>query len=226
MSKKIMLLALAVVSAAMFAVPAVAAAGEWTLDNATGKTFTIAKNTNPVLRSANGDTITCTGLTGSGSYTTNTTGTVSLDFTGCTENTFGFSCQSGTTSGTIAVSSKTFHNVIIGSAGAPDNSTPIGILVTGGTSFTTFSCASLFTATVTGNVIGEVENPNCNVAGTSYALNFAPATAGGTVQKYKQITTTGSEFKLFTDIFGGTFESSQEGTGTITMSGPVTATCS
>lgn len=87
MRKKMMLLAL-VVSAAMFAVPAVASAAEWIADNASGKNFIIDKSTNPVLRSSNGDVITCTGFTGSGRYTTDTTGEVSLDFTGCTENTF------------------------------------------------------------------------------------------------------------------------------------------
>src|SRR5690348_459389 len=102
MSKKMMMLALAAVSAALFAMPAVASAGEWDTENSlgqvvTGQEFTISKVTNPVLESANGDRVTCTGLTGSGKYDVGSskTGTITLDFTGCTENTFGTTCQSG-----------------------------------------------------------------------------------------------------------------------------------
>ncbi|HET9198345.1 MAG TPA: hypothetical protein VFN92_08845 [Solirubrobacterales bacterium] len=226
MSKKMTMLAIAVASAAMFALPAVASAGEWVAHNAAGKTFTITKvGANPILESANGDVIECTGLTGTGSYTTTTTGTINLDFTGCKENTFGLSCG---TSGTIAVNNKTFHNVNIGNAG--EGGTPIGVLITGGSEFVHFNCGGIVTVKVTGNVIGEVESPNCGVAGTTYNLDFKPSAANTYTQKYEQVTTTGTTYDLVSDItiFGGSagsHTSVQNGTGQIHLSGAVTPTC-
>ncbi|HET9197050.1 MAG TPA: hypothetical protein VFN92_02180 [Solirubrobacterales bacterium] len=220
------MLALAVVSAAMFALPAVASAGEWVADNATGKTFSVTKVTNPVLRASNGDVVTCTGLTGEGSYTSTTTGNITLDFTGCTEDKFGTKCTTNGagTAGTISVTNKVFHNVIIGSAA--DSNTPIGVLITSGGTFATFTCGGgLLEITVTGNVIGEVESPNCGVAGTTYNLNFEPVSAGSSTQKYLQVTTAGTAFDLVSDIAGTGFTSSQQGTGQIHLSGAVTPTC-
>jgi hypothetical protein len=232
MSKKIMMLALAAVSAALFAMPAVASAGEWDADGAAGQTFSVTKITNPELR-AGETTVKCTGLTGSGTYTTDTTGNITLDFTGCTDGTFGTACTStGAASGTIAVTNKQFHNVIIGNAG--DNKTPLGVLITGNsgatTDFTTFSCGfGLVTVTVTGSIIGEVEPVECNKAASTFNLNFQPTVAGGSIQKYQQVTTEGTKFDLLSDIPSGgdsTTTSAQSGTGQIHFPKAVTPTCS
>jgi hypothetical protein len=234
MSKKMMMLALAAVSAALFAMPAVASAGEWDLHNAPGQKFTVTKVTNAVLEASNTDVVTCTGLTGSGEYTTTKTGNITLDFTGCKENTFGTECQSGATSGTISVTNKQFHNVIIGNSG--DKFTPLGVLITGAsggtTDFTTFTCAfGLLSITVTGNVIGEVEPVECNKPATTFNLKFEPKSAVGAdtyTQKYEQITTTGENYDLISHIpatNGQPFTSSQTGTGQIHFPNAVTPTC-
>lgn len=102
--------------------------------------------------------------------------------------------------------------MIIGSSG--DNFTPIGVLVTGGGAFTSFTCAGgLLSMTVTGNVIGQPNNPF-----TSHRWD--------SVQKYKLVTTMGITWNLISDIAGGSFASSQEGKGKVTLSGAVTPTCS
>jgi hypothetical protein len=113
--------------------------------------------------------------------------------------------------------------VIIGNAG--DVNTPIGILITIGD--VQITCAGgLLTKTLTGNVIGELETPNCGTAGTTYNLNFAPASAGSTTQRYEQVTTTGTLFDLVTDIGGTPFTTSWEMTDQIHLSGAITPTCS
>src|SRR5690242_12313534 len=102
MSKKMMMLALAAVSAAMFALPAVASAGSPTVDMSTKNThFTIAGG-HAELR-AGTDKITCTSVTGTGEWsqqTSATTGTVQFIFHGCIEKNSGFNFSCGS-SGTI-----------------------------------------------------------------------------------------------------------------------------
>ncbi len=239
MSKKKMMLALAAVSAAMFALPAAASAGEWELHNAVGQTFTITKvSSSMVLETTNGDTITCTGLSGSGSYSTTKTGRITVDTTGCTENTFGTTCQSGATNGTIQFTNKTFHNVIIGNSG--DSFTPIGLLITSGENgeatgkeFVTFNCGfGLLTVKLTGNVIGEVESPvgtnGCNQPSTTFNLRFEKRGSVGSetyTQKYEQVTTTGPTFDLVADISGLEFTESLTATDQIHFPTAVTPTC-
>ncbi|HET9196909.1 MAG TPA: hypothetical protein VFN92_01475 [Solirubrobacterales bacterium] len=227
MDRKMMLLAAAATSAALFAMPAVSSAGEWTAHNATGKTFTsITKVNNPVWRVANTDVVTCTGVTGGGEYTSTITGTIALDFTGCIDNTFGFTCKStgAVTAGTIQIPSKVFHNVIIGNGA--DSGTPIGMLVTGGNELVTFTCGGVLTFKVTGNMIGEFETPNCGVAGTTYNVNFEPEVPGSTRQRFMQITTTGGLFDLISEVGGTQYTTSLQLTGQIHLSGAVTPTCS
>jgi hypothetical protein len=227
MKKNLMLLALLAISVVLFALPTVASAGEWELDNTDG-TFTVTKVTNSAF--VFGSTIvTCTGLTGSGTYTSKTTGTITLDYSGCKEGVFGTDCtNAGGAAGTILVNNKVFHNVIIGNAG--DINTPIGILITG-SSGTELSCGfGLVTVKTTGNVIGEIETPKCGTAGTTYNLNFDSATGSPSTQKYEQVTTTGTKYDMVADI-----PASSDSTTTSALSarhqlhftnGAVTPTCS
>ncbi|HET9199195.1 MAG TPA: hypothetical protein VFN92_13195 [Solirubrobacterales bacterium] len=236
MSKKIAFLVFAAVTSVLFGLPAVASAGEWELDNSDA-TFQVTKVNSMTLRAANGDVVICTELSGTGTYLSKTTGIITLDWSGCIENTFGTKCQSGATAGTVTLTNKTFHNVIIGEP-VSDGATPIGLLLTidnashaGGSPDVTFSCAGgLLSVKLTGNgVIGELESPNCGTAGTTFNLNFEPATPTSSLQKYRQITTTGTMYDLVSDIPSGgdsTSTSSLQETMQLHFAGSVTPTCS
>jgi hypothetical protein len=206
MRKRPLLFALSVLCAALFAMPAAASAGEWDLDGAAGLGFAIKKVTNPVLTVTNGDTVNCTGLGGNGLYATDTTGQVTMVFTGCTESTFGTACTSpGEAAGTIAIANKEFHNVIIGNFA--DNNTPIGILITIGKESEAKCSFGLINIKLTGNVIGEVETPGCGVVTKNLKINFVSSSHG--TQKYQQVTTTGTKYDLLIDI------GSEEKTGSL-----------
>jgi hypothetical protein len=240
MKHKMILLALAAVSAVMFAVPAVAAAGEWEIDPASGKfpqSFTAANIGNTTLTQdpLNAEdkpaTVTCTGSSGSGKYTTKTTGEIELTFTGCKESQFGSSCTSaGQATGTITTTNMTFHNIMIDStaqrpATEKTKAGTAGILITSNAGhFATFNCALFFKIEVTGSgVIGDISAPECGGTSKTSTLKFE-STAEGT-QKYMQITTEGTKFDL-TSTQGGTARTaSQDGEGTVTYNENMTMTC-
>src|SRR5215203_1181394 len=201
MNKKMMLLALAAVSAAMFALPAVASAGTWHLEPASGSTtitFTSHGGT-AELRTTSGQRVHCTGNSGSGHYENTTTGTIELTFSTCT-GPFGAHCTtSGQAAGTIKTTKLPFHNIAL----EPADKTKIGVLITsatGGTHFASFSCLGINTA-VTGNgIIGEVTAPKCGESKNTGTLVFAANSAGH--QKWTQVTTSGTIYDLTS--FGST----------------------
>jgi hypothetical protein len=103
MSKKMIVLALAAVSAALFAMPAVASAQSWHLDTTT--TFSVS-GAGGTLTSTAGLTITCAGTSGSGTFSTTTEGTVSLLFSGCKE-AFSLPCTTaGQASGAVKLTAR------------------------------------------------------------------------------------------------------------------------
>jgi hypothetical protein len=165
MSKKFMVLALAVVSAAFFALPAMASAQEIHLEPA--QSFTTS-GPGGELQASGEPTITCTSTSGSGSYDagSTTTGSSTLDFTGCHTAVFGFtaSCKSegAATSGTIATGG-TFHLITI-SSGVP------GVLLT--TNPVKIVCAGISTITTSGNVIGTITSPACGSSSKEVKLSF------------------------------------------------------
>jgi hypothetical protein len=222
MKKKMIMLALAAVSAAMFALPAVASAGEWKIDPANGVfplNYSIAGGETKLTA---GQTITCSSVSGTGKYTTSTTGELGLTFHGCKVLGF-FSCTSaGQPSGTIKTTALTTHNVILETS--PSKVT--GVLITPNAGhFASFTCAGGIASTaVTGNgIIGEVTSPACNTASTTSTLNFA--TSGG-VQQWMQITTAGTKYDLSASINGGAAETAaQDGSGTVTFTQKATHTC-
>jgi hypothetical protein len=197
--KKLMLLALAVVSAALFALPAVAAAGAPETDCPAGAAtckFT-SSGTASSLTTANGTTVNCTANTGSGEYTNKTTGTIALTFTGCKDSIFSSSCStSGQAAGTIKTNSAVFHNIY-----TTDNKTTPGVLITqpSSGSFANFACgAGFLTVNVTGNVIGSLETPGCGAEAETWALNFTQTAHGQ--QTHKQITGTGTSYDLISHL--------------------------
>jgi hypothetical protein len=221
--KTIMLLALAVVSAAMFALPAVASAGEWKMDCPGGKAtceFTTSGG-HAELRAVEEPTITCTANTGSGSATNEgTTGTLAITFTGCKALGF-FSCNtSGAASGTINLASSVSHNIYL-----EDNKTKLGLLLTPAT--TTIICSGISSLNVSGSVIGELTQ-GCNVESQEFNVAFAAAAGNEKTQRWEQITKTGSNFDLTatTDKTGGNNElAAQVASGTIKFTGKAKTTC-
>ena len=151
MSKKMMLLALSVVGAALFALPAVASATPAHI-SAT-ENFTISSEKAATLEDDGGAKVTChNGLSGNGSFENTTTGTINLTFTGCTSS--GINCNSsGQESGVIVTTALPFHLVTLGSSA--------GVLITPtaetNNHFATFNCTIFVKKTVTGNgVLGTI----------------------------------------------------------------------
>jgi hypothetical protein len=223
MKNKMMLLALGLLAFASAALPAAASAGEPVID---AKAFPLkftSSGTHAELRAASEPTITCTASTGSGSYASSTTGTISLTFTGCkTPNVFNAECHStGQGNGTIVVASSVFHNIYV-----TDNKTTPGVLITApsGGVFTTMTCATFFTTTIAGNgIIGHLESPKCGATSSTGVLNF---TATEATQTFRQITATGTEYSLTAQTSGGTAVKAAEiAKGSISFPEAVTLTC-
>jgi hypothetical protein len=194
MSKKMMVLAFLVVSAALFALPAVAAAT--TAHLSATSIFTVSKGAVETVEfeTTEGERLQCHGgVSGSGKFETTTTGTLNLTFHGCTTSTiFGsLTCTSaGQASGTIVTTTLPFHLISkVNGSGTP------GVLITPGTGehFATFICGGIAERKVTGNgVIGTITSPACGVASTTATLKFEQATTG--VQKHN--THTGVTYGL------------------------------
>ncbi|HWO82204.1 MAG TPA: hypothetical protein VNM38_00240 [Solirubrobacterales bacterium] len=224
MSKKMMLLALAAVSAVMFVLPA-AASANW------GVTPTNAKFTGSgpagKLFASGEPTIECAGPnTGSGAYENGTTGTLSLEFAGCQAEFLGITVPCSTIvaepTKKIIITSGTFHNVTITSGKR-------GVLVTPAN--TVIKCQNIAnTITVSGSVIGEVTAPTaaCPVATKTITLNFA-VTGSPSTQVHKTIDSDiKNDYDLSATTAGGsavTAALQAEATNTFTSPSEVTIDC-
>lgn len=166
MSKKTMLLALSVISAAFFVLPALASATPAHIDAT--EAFNV-KETNRVVLQTEGQRIECHGgMSGSGSFESTTTGTLTLAYHGCTVAVIGqhVSCTTHSQpSGTITTESLSFHLINIA------NHSP-GVLVTPNNGvFAHLTCG--FVNTLTGNgLIGTISALTCGTAGTTATLKF------------------------------------------------------
>src|SRR4051794_381534 len=182
MNKKLMLLALAAVSAAMFALPAMASAGTWSVSSIEkftthSGTTTLTLRPNSVGESVS--EVTCTTSTGSGKYTTSTAGEeLTLTFTGCTvPSPFGgtLNCNtSGLASGTIKTTDLKFDNIMIEATAIGGGGGLPGILITSNAGhFASFVCGGFISIDVEGNgIVGEIERA-CGTSATTAGLNFA-----------------------------------------------------
>jgi len=184
MSKKIMLLTIAVASVAIFALPAAVSAQEVHLENVTSFEGTGGAGS---LTAEGEPWFTCESLHVNGIFTAaGTTGEMSLDFTGCHFQPFpGFTAKchtSGSALDNTNKSSGTFHLITINS-GKP------GILVT--PVVTTVQCAGITNTIIGGNVIGTITSPACGVESTEMTTTFA---ATESTQQHK--TYTGTTFTL------------------------------
>jgi hypothetical protein len=189
MSKKMMLLAISVVSAAFFVMPAVASATSAHLSATSA--FTVTPNGVTELETTGGEKITCSGgVKGSGAFQTTTTGTLSLTFHGCKAFGFANCTTAGQPEGTIATTALSVHLITPEPKGQH-----AGVLITPptGGSFAHFSCIGI-NKVVTGNgVIGTITSPTCGAPGTTTAvLSFEQAATG--IQKHT--THTGVNYHL------------------------------
>jgi len=215
MSKKIMLLALAVVSAALFALPAVASAAEIHWEAASLQNFTVSGPPGE-LRAETKPTITCESTDGSGAQTSTTTGTISLDFTGCHINVLGFTvkCRSAESKldNTIATGG-TYHLIkyVHKTTGKADENKP-AILVTANT--TKVECAGT-TLYITGDVIGTITSPSCGGSSKTLGLAF---TGTGTVQNHIEYTGVKYDLKVSSNS-----NHTEEKTGALVGTDTVTA---
>lgn len=194
MSKKMMLLALAVVSAAAFVLPAGASAAELHLTNVTSFSGTFASSTLTV----NGEpVVTCenTGkneLSSHVSGTVNpggTTGTIELDFTHCHIVVLGFTIECHTAGAPV--------NNTIKSSGPfrfiTTNEKP-GVLVE--PVKTTLACGGTKPIVVEGKIIGTITSPTCGGTSNNMTIKFS---ATGATQEDKSYTGTSNNLTAETE---------------------------
>jgi hypothetical protein len=215
MSKKMMLIAFTMVSAVVFALPAVASAAENHLTNVTSFSGTVASGT---LAAQNEYTITCGDATNinhvNGTVSAGgTTGNLEMDFTGCHTEVFGFTANCKTEGAPLANTIKTsgaFHLITTTLGKSAILMTPVK---------TNIICAGVTSTTVAGKVIGTVLNPACGVSSNSMTIRF---TASGSTQEHKSYT--GGTYNLIRQT--GHFEAEKEaGLSTeATVSSPTTGT--
>jgi hypothetical protein len=195
MSKKTMLLALMVASAAMFALPAAASAQEIHLEGVTSFEGTGGAGS----FTAEGEpTFTCESTDIQGTVSAGgTTGTFSADTTGCHLTVFGFTAKchtSGSALDNTIKSAGTFHLITI------KNGVP-GFLATPDT--TTIVCAGISNTVIHGNIISTITSPACGVESTESTVK---AVATGSTQEHSIYT--GVSFNLTTTTGeGGTSKS-------------------
>jgi hypothetical protein len=203
MSKKTML-ALAIVSATFFALPAVGSAQEIHWEPA--EKFSIS-GPGGELRAEGEPTITCTSTSGEGNFEvgSTTTATYTLDFTSCHTAVFGFtaSCKSegAATAGTIATHG-TIHLIKIPILG------PAGLLTP---STTKIVCAGISTIIVHGNVIGTITSPECGKSSKELKLSF---TATGNTQTHNVYTGVSTDLTATTGEGGAARTAALVGTAT------------
>jgi hypothetical protein len=191
--KKMIVLALAVASVAMFALPAVASAGTWHLGGSFPAAFTFKGGT-ATWGTAGGTTIHCGSVSGAGSYANSTSGTMQLTFSGTCQTAGPFGpvhCTSaGQAAGTVRTEVLPIDNVML------HNNVP-GVLVTPNANgrVAHFVCGGLITVEWKGNgILGKITKPACEAISTEATVDFN-ATAHGK-QEYTQVTTTGTVYNL------------------------------
>jgi hypothetical protein len=226
MTKKMMLLALAAVSAAMFAMPAVASAN-WGVDPVNAK-FSGTSEGVGMLAAAGEPTITCEGPDHvTGAWTDGTKGSFELDATKCHIVVVGFTIEcktSGAPVGNTIKAAGTFKNVTTTTGKR-------GILVT--PTKTTVVCGATTPIDVEGNVIGVVTSINEKACPTTWktsvgTLKFSAEgnkqldmTTDGEVKEYDLTaeTTNGSGTKV-TAALSGSFNLTIEPEATVTCNNP------
>ena len=207
-----MLLALAAVSAAMFAMPAVASAGAPEIDVNAGTAIT-GHGVAGSLAAAGEPTITCETTDVSGTTSTKTTGKLTFDFTGCHIVVLGFTikCRSAGSAldNTIQVAGE-YHTTYL-----TDAKTVPGISITPGSP--TVLCGST-RVTVTGTILGTLTAPKCGASANQYAFSF---TATNGVQDHRHTTGTGATDTLIVHTENSAGEVTSTVHGALVASGTI-----
>ncbi|HVD39489.1 MAG TPA: hypothetical protein VNC16_00600 [Solirubrobacterales bacterium] len=177
------------------ALPAISAAGEFKAHCSKGPTCTSNVAGGPATFEDDGVgsmKIECAKTGGGARHTSGTSkGVIIFVFEGCEAEALGFSCNTpGKPLGTIVTNELPYDLVFI-------DSTPtvlVGMLIT---SFNeTITCPVLsIKRTITGNVIGKIEDPECNVPRASHTIEFKKGAAAGSMQ-FTQVTTVGQVFDM------------------------------
>ena len=226
-----MLLALAAVSAVMFALPAVASAESWHITkaekfSASGAAATLTVD--PLEAGESVNEIECENNSASGEYENTTTGkNLAITFTGChVKGSQSSTCTTpGQASGTIKTTVLTFHNIML-------EQTPTripGILITSNAGhFASFTCIILFipvAVEVNGNgIVGEVEK-ECGTSSKEAGLKFESVATG--TQRWTKTGTEGPNYFL-TSVASNdnkTRTVSEDATGTIKFGSSQTVNC-
>jgi len=173
------------------------------------------------LRDDGGNVITCT-LGGTTNFPTGTTtATATLHLTECREHVtfFTFKCNSpGAAAGTITTANLIYHFINLEHGGT-----------TPGVKFTnislTFECTGFSKKTVTGSLVGLIETASCNTAVTTHDFFFDESGTG--IQKYMQLTTTGTKTDLIVsnDAGGAYTTAAIHTTWTVHWDHPAKITC-
>jgi len=183
MSKKTMMLALAVASVTMFALPSTASAQEIHLEGVTSSSGTAGATS---LTAEGEPVITCeSGHWSLSVQAGGTTGSITFHYTGCHTTVFGITSKCRTSGSALDNTihfSATWHLNTI-SSGVP------GILDT--PVVTTIVCAGITNTITGGNIIGTITSPACGTESTEMTTSF---TATGSVQNHK--TYTGTTYNL------------------------------
>jgi hypothetical protein len=223
MSKKMMVLPLPVVSAALFAMPAVASAHTWHLD--TAPTSFSVSGSGGSLTSTAGITVTCTGTSGSGTCSTTTEGTISLLFSGCKE-AFGLACTTAGQASGVMKSTVKIDAIMVSSTAekkpgllfTPDASVEP---TSGLKEYNNAVCFGIPVKVFGKGMIGTVSAPACGVASTTSTLAFGSSAAGVQADQ----TWTGSSFDLVTNLTSSHPTWSFDGNTTMTFGAARTRTC-
>lgn len=195
MQKMMMMLTLLVVSAVSLVLPGAVSAQEIHFEGPTTFTGTGAASS---WVSTGEPTTTCESVDfNNGTISAGgTTGTMTLDFTGCHATVLGFTVKCHTTGSpadnTIA-SGGTFH--LITWKNAAGTAFP-AILITLNT--TEYSCAGISNTHLEGNLIGTITSPACGSSSTEMKLGF---TATGSTQNHLEYT--GVKYDLLAKTSGG-----------------------
>jgi hypothetical protein len=185
MSMKTMLAALAV-SAALFAIPAIATGQEIHIEGISS----ISGSGSPSSLAAAGEpTFTCESTDVTGKIEAGgTTGSMTLDITGCHATIFGFTvkCRSaGSPLDNTVQTTATFHLITF-------NGKP-AVLTTA--SAVTLVCAGISNVTISGNSVATITSPGCGGASSQIKLAF---NATGATQEDRLYTGVNYSLKLQT----------------------------
>jgi hypothetical protein len=216
---------LAILVVALFALPASASAGEWKAVPASGKypLGITAKAGVTKLTGLGSVVIECSSLTGSGQYSTATTGVLTFTLHGCVDLPSKTSCSStGQPAGTVAMKTMSFHNPYL----EPSKTTPGMLLIPNIGGFAVFQCGSV-TFEVEGNgLIGDLTSPKCGETKTSATVDWESSAEA--TQKWMTITTDpklgvwDSKMRI---NGGSSFTSSLDTDATLTYAENTTVSC-